>query len=41
MALNDWTLFAKKVAVGVIVMIVPLVILGGALWVSEIILRAR
>lgn len=39
MTVNDWTLIGKKVTVGVIVALVPLLILSGALWISEIVLR--
>ena len=35
MGVSDLVLLAKKIAVGILITLVPLVILTGALWVSQ------
>jgi hypothetical protein len=35
MTLQDWWLLAKKIAVGVVITVVPLAILSGGLWLTR------
>jgi hypothetical protein len=38
---NDLVLLLKKIGVGVVVAVVPLIIIASALWLTQTILRAR
>ena len=41
MTLPDLFLIAKKVLVGAIITLVPLLVISGALWLSEAVLQPR